>query len=206
MIEVVTLEDSEPVIRHNGKLLASARDPRSEARAWVSRRLCFLKKARGVFVLGAGSGYHLEALRAQTEASILVIEQSLEITAAARGLQNLNLEDVRIETIGDSLDLRGNAVVQAMVRSSYVVLVHPASRAQNPNFYDACAKQLIGREWSALAWAWKLKGLPLLERTPRVFATAAEPLTIHDLAHTALINESSLRERMLVKALRELVK
>ncbi len=102
-------------------------------------------------------------------------------------------------------ELRGHALVRETVRESFVVLDHPASVSLNPGFYKECRAILVGRDWINLTWQWKLKGFPSLDSEPRV-QTGEDPLTIHDLDGTELVKDSTERERLLLKALRELVK
>ena len=203
MIEIVTT-GAAPVLAQDGRLLASARDPRGEAEAWVKRRLSFLKRVRGVFVLGIGSGYHIAALRQATPAKIVVIEHSADLHAAVTKLNLFDLGQAHVVVAANTRELRASNAVQILIEDSYVVLVHGPSRAGAPKFYAAAHKQLIGRDWGALNWAWKLKGLPELGPVTRIGGEGL--LTIHDLAKSELVAAGAERERMLVKALKELVK
>lgn len=208
MIETVLAENGSRVLRRRGRLLASRFDPKAEASAWLEKRLAFIDKIHGIFVLGLGSGYHVQALLEKTAARLLVIENSSEIIEAVSGIQKFDPKRVQIESVAKARDLRSNAAVKAMIKKSFVVLTHPASYGQEPEFFKECAAQLNGREWGALTWQWKLKGLPSLDSAPRVDAggASADKLTIYDLEQTELVQNSEERERLLIKALRELVK
>jgi hypothetical protein len=92
------------------------------------------------------------------------------------------------------------------VKESFIVLIHPASLALNKDLYESCRAQLLGREWGALSWQWNLRGGPAFDMNPRIDSKKQEPLTIYDLEQTELVQNSEERERLLFKALRELVK
>jgi hypothetical protein len=51
-----------------------------------------------------------------------------------------------------------------------------------------------------------LRGGPAFDANPRIDSKNNEPLTIYDLEQTELVQSSEERERLLFKALRELVK
>jgi hypothetical protein len=88
---------------------------------------------------------------------------------------------------------------------SFIVMSHPASAQIAPEFYRDCRNLLLGRDWGSLNWQWSVKGHPSFDREPNN-SGAGEPLTIYDLEKTELVRNSDERERMLLKALRELVK
>jgi hypothetical protein len=202
VIERLKAQNGESILKQRGRLLASRFDPTREAEAWINKRRGFLDKVKGVFVLGLGGGHHVRTLLKATPARVVVIERHMEIVEAVN-------EDfgrrVNIECIASARELRSSSVVRELIQQSFVVLMHPASQAQEPEFYKDCAAQLIGRDWGALTWQWNLRDLPALEETPRLRQGQA-PLTIYDLEQTELVQNSSERERLLIKALRELVK
>lgn len=204
MIELLTNANGQTVIRRDGRLLASQVDPVAEAKAWLSRRMRFMDKVKTVFVLGMGAGYHIQVLCETTSAKIVVIEPDLEVIEAAAKIHSFPADRVLIETVQSPRGLRSAQSVRDGVRASFVVLLHPASRACDPAFYKDCQAQLTGRDWGSLNWQWKLKNGPSLDSSPRV--ATEEALTIYDLEQTELVQNSEERERMLIKALRELVK
>jgi hypothetical protein len=205
VIETCTAQNGSLVIRVDGRLLASAVDPLAEAREWVQRRRILLAKVKSVFVLGAGSGYHVAELFIQTDANIVVIERSPELIAAVQRIQGFDAKRVQFVSVEKSAALRGQEHVRAAVAESFLVLQHGPSMAFDPEFYRDCKNQLLGREWGSLNWQWQLKGFASLDAQPKIHADESQ-LTIYDLEQTELVQNSSERERMLVKALRELVK
>ncbi len=205
MIDVVIAKSGDKVIRWHGRLLASRVDPVGEAREWFLRRLPFTSKVKSIFVLGAGAGFHIVELCKRTSAQILVIEPESEIVEAIRPLVAEFGGRVTWLSAGSARELRAISEVRTAVTTSFVVLEHPASVHLDRGFYRECSAQLLGRDWGSLSWQWKLKGFADLDSQPRITAND-ETLTIYDLDQCELVQDSAERERMLLKALRELVK
>jgi hypothetical protein len=206
LIEILEAVNGGKVIRYEGRLLASRFDPKREAEAWVESRAEFLADVRTVVVLGLGSGHHVSALLQKTHARILVLEANEEIFEAGREINSFDPVKVRIEHFKSARGLRSSEAVKAAVKESFIVLIHPASLALNKDIYESCRAQLLGREWGALNWQWNLRGGPAFDVNPRIDAKNEEPLTVYDLEQTELVQSSEERERLLFKALRELVK
>lgn len=206
MIAKVSTPQGRVVLRLDGKLLASAYDPLSEARDWVERRRSFLDQVKALIVLGCGSGYHIAELARQTTARILVLDTNAELVKAVQEIHNFTAPKTRFEILGKPSDLRMNDSVRDVVRHSFVTLRHPPTFALNPEFFLECERQLIARDWGSLNWQWKLKGFGDLDSQPRIDGASEAPLSIYDLESTELGQNSEDRERMLIKALRELVK
>ena len=205
MIEIVQGDRGIKVLRRDGRLLASRFDPWGEAEAWLARRSAFIGQAKTIFVLGLGSGYHVAVLLKRSAARVVVIEPDPELITAVQRLHALSGPRVRIECVADIKTLRASEVVREALRETFVVLMHPSCLAFQSEFFKECRSTLLGRDWGALTWQWQIKGLPELDSTARVDSTG-EPLTIYDLEQTELVQNSEERERLLLKALRELVK
>lgn len=203
LIEQLVAKNGDSVLRVKGRLLASRFDPRKEATDWVARRLSFIDKVKTLIILGAGSGYHIFELMVRTRAEILVLEPSLDLFEVVQRLHTFDSSRVRFENVQSAKGLRATASVRQAVKASFRVLVHPASRSGREKIFDELQAQLIARDWGSLTWQWKLQGLGDLAETLRV---DAGKLTIYDLEQTELVQNSVERERLLIKALRELVK
>jgi hypothetical protein len=205
VIETLAAANGSSVLRLEGRWLASSVNPQAEARDWLSRRREFLDKVKCVFVLGAGAGYHLLELAQHTSAHIVVIEVHEAVIEAVRGIHALDSRKFKFVCVESVKQLRATEEVRAGVAQSFVVLQHGPSLAGAPALYRDLHAQLLGRDWGALNWQWQMHGLAALESQPSIHKTA-EPLSILDLEQTELVRDSQERERMLVKALRELVK
>ena len=205
MIEIVHAENGDKVLRFDGRLLASRFDPRQEAQAWAAQRLHFLDKVRTIFILGMGSGHHVAELLHVSPANQVVIEASPEILAASLQVQEFSHARVTILHVPSGRSLRMMDAVKNAVRESFVVVSHTPSITLFPEVYRQCREQLLGRDWGNLNWQWKLRNGPSFDKAARIHP-AGEPLSLHDLEQTELVQNSEERERLLFKALRELVK
>lgn len=205
MIEILDAVEGGKVIRFEGRLLASRFAPVREAREWLASRMDYLKQVKHIVVLGLGSGHHIQQLVKDTTAQILVIELNSEIISATEAWLDFPKDRVKIEHFANARALRASESVKRSVRESFVVLAHPPSLSLNPSLYEECRAQLLGREWGALNWQWNLRNGPGFDANPRIDGGGA-PLTIYDLEQTELVQNSEEREKLLLKALRELVK
>lgn len=204
MIEIVTSKSGQPVVRRDGRLLASRFEPATEAAAWLERRRTLLDNVRTVFVLGLGAGYHVRALTEQTTARVHVLEPDAELIEVVRELHDFPARTL-IEHVDSARELRASKTVRESLKESFIVLEYAPGRHGFESWFKEASVQLVAREWGALTWQWQLKTGTSLDAQPRVEKTAA-PLTIYDLEQTELVQDGEERERMLIKALRELVK
>ena len=203
MIEEVLCPDGSCTIRFQGRLLASRFAPQQEAVLWVKKRLEFLNQVKTIFILGAGSGYHIGEILAQSAAQVVVIEPAAELIDLVQVIHNFDSKRVRFENLKSITDLRSCESIRAAISESFVCLVHSPSRQGRESLFDELRSQLVGRDWGALTWQWRLQGLGELDPVPRV---GSEKLTIYDLEQTELVSNGEEREALLIKALRELVK
>lgn len=204
MIEKITAQSGQTVLRFNGRLLASTFSPVEEAEAWLQRRQILLHEVKTAFVLGAGSGYHIVALAQSFAGRIVVIDRSQDLVTEVKKIHAYKSGKVQFEIFDKAQALRNSDIVRDAVKNSYVVLTHPATAACDSEFFAECEKALLARDWGALNWQWQLKGHGCLDSETRIGGD--DKLTIYDLEKTELVQDSQTRERMLIKALRELVK
>ncbi|HMN69471.1 MAG TPA: hypothetical protein PKC28_13095 [Bdellovibrionales bacterium] len=206
MIEILEAEQGgAKVLRVDGCLTASRVAPVKEAREWLARRREFLDKVKTVFVLGLGSGHHVRALRESCRARIVVVEANADIVSMHAEL-GIVPADVQVLHADSLRALRGNERVRELVTASFVVLTHPASVARGAEVYHEFRRLLIGRDWGTLNWQWNMRNGPSLDGTTRISGEDQAPLTIYDLEQTELVQNSEEGERLVFKALRELVK
>ncbi len=206
MLEIVLAKNGSQVLRQDGFLLASEIDPLLEARAWMNRRTRLLRQVKTVFVLGAGAGYHIAELTAVSKAKVMVIELSAEIVEACQKIHGFPEERVQFTGVQSVQALRANSAMKAAMAQSFLTLQHGPSVARAPGFYGTCEQLLAGRDWAGLNWQWRLKGFAPLEDQARIDGGREPALSIYDLEKTDWVQNSPERARMIVKALRELVK
>ena len=191
------------VLRHEGRLLASSVNPQHEAREWLQRRQPLTSGIQTIFVLGAGSGYHLLELIHATPAQIVVLDYYPEIIAQVRAVHAFPGDRIHFEDLQNAKHLRKAETVREAIKNSFLVLAYPPSLVAQTAFYRDCHKQLLGRDWGSLSWQWQLSGHSCLDQQAKI---GSEDLTIYDLENTELVQNLTEREAMLIKALRELVK
>lgn len=78
-----------PVVQIEGRKLHSGRDPEREARRWA--RDLDISEVTVVVVLGCASAYHVRAIEARCDATVVVFEPDLEVLAC--GLKHGDLGD-----------------------------------------------------------------------------------------------------------------
>lgn len=198
-------ENGSEVLRQDGRLLASQVDPQTEARAWFKRRKSLLHNVKAIFILGAGAGYHIAELESFSEAQLVVIEHSAQILDIVAKIQRFDARRTHFCCVQRARSLRTSHFVKAALTKSFLVFPHAPSVVSQKDFYRECQSQLMGRDWGSLNWQWQLRGFAPLEPHTKIHSTI-EPLTILDLEQTQLMRQSEERERMIVKALRELIK
>jgi len=202
MIEVLRAACGADVLKQDGRLLASRHAPGEESRAWLARRMSLLQNVKTLFVLGAGSGYHIREIVQTCEAQVIVVENNAEVVTAVERLQQFAAERVQFVVVSSLKDLRAHEVVRKSLVGSYLVLDWPASFSTNRTFFTDCRQFLLGRDWGSLTWQWQLRGFAPLFSQPRA-GQSEKPLSIVDLDSA---DHLSTREGLLIKALRELVK
>lgn len=205
MIEKLIARNGCPVLRYDGRLLASAHDPLLEAESWLSGRKTMLTRVKSVFVLGSGAGYHIEAICRNTPARVIVIDKDPDLADAVQSIHGFSSIQVCFESVSSAKDLRQSEIVRYAVKESFLVLEHAPSQSAHPEFFKDVHRQLLGRDWGSLNWQWQMRDFAPLDTQTKIH-TDGEPLTIYDLDNTELVQDSTEREKILVKALRELVK
>lgn len=203
MIERVKTQNGQCVLKSDGRLMSSRFDPQGEAKAWLERRKIFIDKVKTIIILGAGSGYHVVEALESTAAQIIVVDPSQSLIDLVNEIHRFDTRRVQFECCKTAKELRACESVRKSIESSFVVLLHPASREGREKVFKELQDQLGGRDWGSLTWQWQLQGLGDLETNPRI---TNEKLTIYDLEQAELVQNSEERETLLIKALRELVK
>lgn len=205
MIEWVEAASGDKVIRCDGRLLASRYYPVQEAGDWFARRRSFVATVKTVFILGAGSGYHILEVAKNSTAQIVVVEMREDLIQAVKPLLSEVSERITFVQCNSAREIRSNERIRQGLQNSFVLLEHPASLQFDLDAYKEISTWLRARDWGPLNWQWKLKGFAPLDSQPKLL-TSANPLTILDLDDCDAVNKGSDRERLFILALRELVK
>lgn len=140
-IEILEARSGDVTIRLDGRLEASAVDPREEAQRFADevRHRANEVGAQRIVLLGIGV-YSLPALT-DIKAPILVVEPSLDLVRAV--FETVDLRDAleHVELVaGDEL---GAALGHPLFRGSErgIILFHTATRRRNPDFLDALVQR-----------------------------------------------------------------
>lgn len=207
MIEVVQAKNGSPVLIKNGKYLASSFDPQKEAETWWSHCHRLVKHAEGIFVLGLGSGYHIEAIKIhRSDLPLTVIECDKEIVDAIQSRVASNQVEILWET--DWRRVYQAPGVSEKVRNNYAVLMHPGSYAVEPEYFSNAHKFLLARSVEGLFALLKNRPELFAELDPAKLADLArsgEPVTIKTLSQLMKPTTFADPNRRLWKVLEELV-
>lgn len=207
MIEVVQAKNGSPVLVKNGKYLASSFDPQKEAETWWSTCHRLAKKCEQVFILGLGSGYHVEvALRELPHASITVIE--CDANVVAKNANKFRQGNLKIIHESDWRKLYQNPSIADKVQSSYAVLSHPPSLSVECDFFGNAYKFLLARNVEGLFALLKLRPELLAELDEsklELLARSGDPVSIKTLVKLMKNSTYANPNRRLWKVLEELV-
>ncbi len=171
----------ESIYSWKGRRQASFYNPHAEAADWwiKSRRAGLDPKS--YFVLGVGSGFHIRRLLCECTANIVIIDSRAELMAAVKGDFNWNPERVSFSGCSNLSQLKkDSAVASSIKQGSFLVLDHTVSQVLDGAFFNEARSWLVARNWKALAWQRKLRGLPS-GVGDRAFESAGPLLTIKDL-------------------------
>ena len=146
MLEVITSQTNKPVLRRDGKFLASGYDPIKEAENFLQPYLAWCEQKPILIVFGAGSGYHLRMLAEMfPQKQIILFEVDQAVVKAVHELHpGLSFEHTSIIT--DELVSR--------LRAGAVLLRHYPSWTGREADFEA-------------AWT-RCKSSPIIEKAQRI--------------------------------------
>lgn len=174
MIETAQAKNGSLIHLKDGKYLASSFDPQKEAEAWWVNCLRLTKHARTLFVLGLGSGYHIEvAKREVPNAKIVVIEPDQELIKL---YQATNSSESEILCEQDWRRLLQHSSVSNGVQNKYAVLLHPPSLSVEKEYFENAQKFLLARS---------VEGLFALLKTRPDLLSQLDETKFEDLARSA---------------------
>ncbi|MEK7357960.1 MAG: hypothetical protein AAB250_16035 [Bdellovibrionota bacterium] len=206
MITIETSRAGVPILKVEGRALASTFDPLKEAASWAQSVEATLAPGTAAVILGAGCGYHVAALKLLCPRSLVVaLEPSREV--ADRALEfnpSLKDEDVVVET--DLLRLTEQPRVRDALGGVFVPVRHGPSAHVSPQWTESMAAFLAARD--------KLSFLLQLRMRPDLFALL-DPAKIEALGNEAISiktlqklfkdTSAASHERRLWRVLEELV-
>lgn len=159
MIELVHAKSGDPTVRFDGKFLASAYDPRGEGQKWAERYLARLSGVKSVLVLGAGAGYHLEALKmAMPHLQVICIEYRTEIKNAVKSRLGISLLGIQLLAVDQSKNAFKHELLRKALRAPYAVVRSSASSMLDFEFYDRLELDLNGRTQIGMQSICEIRG------------------------------------------------
>lgn len=157
-ISVSQTQAGQPVVSFSGRQLCSFVNPEDEARMWVQHYSDMIEGKNLIVVLGLGSGYHVQALREETAASLLVIEKSPELIALFKKNFNPILnEDLHFLELSDDLSKLKSIV--GGFKSSYATLTFAPAVYAFHGEYKTIYAYLNGRNLEHLNFQFSLRGV-----------------------------------------------
>lgn len=204
MISTEASRSGHPILRFEGRLLASSIDPIREANTWAKRAFEEARGAESVLVIGLGCGYHVEELRALAPAmQIFVAEPSMEVVDWNLA-NHPNLSREKILVGSDFSQLLVEWTDALSMTTAY--LVHGASAQIHPEWTDSVLKFVLARDKTA--FLTRIRALPNLLAIldpDRIAAMNEEPVSINTLRGLFRADPVDSQERRLWRVLEELV-
>lgn len=206
MITFENAKSGAPVLKKDGRWLASSVDPLREAAGWASTALERSGSRDSIFVLGLGAGYHVaELLRVRPRGTVTVIECDSEIRTAAEKISP-SIIGARIIVEPNWMKLPELAAFRDAVASVYRIALHGPSVQSESEYYNSVERMLLGRD--------KLSFLLLLKARPEFLGLLSadaiakledEAISVKTMARLFAPQADGHRERRLWRALEELV-
>lgn len=204
----------------DGKATASTIDPVKEAAAWVAANysVASLVKGEALVVLGAGSGFHISALRAelgeQTDRKIVVIDtckSSIDfVRSRLSHLPEIKFILVSAGTTFSDFYRRNDVVDWAF--EPFTLLRHRSSMVRNSDL-SQMEECLVGR--SVQAFRAQLEARPSLasalnsarlKKLAEAKLTSKSLISVRDLTSVWEVSSEPSTERRLLRVLEELVR
>lgn len=206
MIEIVTSRSGQPVLKQDGRLLASSFDPVKEAFAWAKRAAVDIGNKGAAIIIGGGCGYHVAALKELCPTTqIIALDPNAEVIAKALSW-NPVLSERNFVIAHDPMALTEAPLLCDAMAGPYAILPHLPTAESNPAWALATAKFLLGRD--KLSFLLQLRMRPELHALldPKKIAQLGdEPISIKTLQRLFAETSANSRERQIWRALEELV-
>lgn len=166
MLNIELTPSGHKVLRHSGRLLASAVDPIGEAKSWVDSIEPSIRAFPQVVILGAGCGYHaVELKKRNPQRHVYVIDTDREILEFAMDAQKSENLEITWCLAHDSQSLASLPAVQKLIGRVFRVIEHKPSVHASPAVYRDLKDFLLGRVLNSIDF--HLQARPRLETSIR---------------------------------------
>lgn len=210
-VTVETARGGQPVVKRDGRWLASSFDPVREGMAWAKKIVSQVRADEQVFVFGLGSGYHVtELAKLLPRDQYLVFEESREVAARVFEIcPELREESTIVEP--EWTRIVESTVFRDRLPNVISVAKYGPSVQMQDEYYKNIERLLIGRD--RLSFLLQLKARPgiwsILDADKiAAFTTnqaSTECISIKTLQRLFAEHAVNARERQMWRVLEELV-
>lgn len=206
MISIEKARSGHSVLRKNGRLLGSSFDPVKEAATWALKAKAAIEPEMSVFVLGAGSGYHVAALAGELRNNaIIVIDCDVEVTAEARKFVEIP-HNVALVAEPEWMKLGEHGPFADGLGGRYAILKHGPSCLIDQVYFANVEALLLARDQTSFLLQLKTRpDLAALLDPELIKKIGAAPVSIKTLQGLFGAQATCTRERRIWKILEELV-
>jgi hypothetical protein len=199
VIEVERSRSGQPYLIVSGRCLSSSFDPQAEAEKWVAHCADRCHDRATLFVLGLGSGYHVQALhQTYPHAQIFVFEAHHEVIAAVAKIHTFT-DAIHILPIDREHRFDQNLETR-LFQGRHAVLSHSASLQLDQQLYLDLTSFLTGRDPEYAVFYEKINSIY------GELQGANRPISIFNIEHAVLEHQLLSSEDRMWLLLRELVK
>ena len=206
MIESEVSRSGQPVLKLNGRYLASSFDPVKEAFGWANRAAVDLGSKGAAIILGAGCGYHVAALKERCpNIHVLALEPNEQV--AHRALEwNPILQAHNLLVVDDLSQMTEAPQLRDAMAGTFALLPHLPTTEAYADWALTTSRFLLGRD--RLSFLLQLRMRPDLHALmdPKKIAALGEaPVSIKTIQRLFSDSSAFSRERQIWKVLEELV-
>ncbi|MFN8791745.1 MAG: hypothetical protein ACK5Y2_09870 [Bdellovibrionales bacterium] len=147
-VEWRSLSSGEMVAFENGRSLADESDPIGEARSWVELQRKNLGHDPKIIVVGAGSGFHLEALSREFPYSPLI---AIDVRTPVTSYLRRRYKNIHFITVNSIEDLFRNPSLQELMKPQNPKLAFKPAFGDQSKIFEEVLYALNIRTYEALA-------------------------------------------------------
>lgn len=158
VVTIETARGGQPVVKREGRWLASSFDPVREGSAWAKKAAANVQPGEQVFVFGLGSGYHVtELAKLVSRDQFLVFEESIEVANRVFEIcPELRAESTVIESDWTKIVEQPN--FRDRLSNIIRIAKYGPSCQMSEEYYQKLEKLIIGRD--RLSFLLQLKARP----------------------------------------------
>lgn len=206
MITIEVARSGDPILKKDGRALASTFDPKKEASDWVDKAVQSADPRDTLVILGLGSGYHVaELANRRSRQPLLVVECDSEITAKAREIHP-DLHQITIVCEPEWRRLQEYGPIQDTLGNCFKLFEHGPSLHLHREYFQNVVRFFIGRDVESFLLQLKTRpDLYALFDSYRIGAIRDEVISVKTIQSLFKPEAGNSTERRLWRVLEELV-